>query len=344
MNSQFKTERLKLTLLYYVIILVIVCIFSLIVIQVEDNQFRRFDRPPEVLQREQQENGDIVKPRFHEPSAEEKARIDAIIKDVRANNIRQILILDGIILLLSSVLSYYLAGRTLHPILAALEKQKRFVSDASHELKTPLTNMLTEAEILERSKNATMAEYQEFNKHVINDVKHLNNLVMSLLEVARVESNGTILKIKDVNIVAVIDDVLKRFKEIAAKKEVDIVVDPVQETMMAKTDQVQFERLISIFIDNAIKYNVKNGAVIITLKYTNDRKVLVEIKDTGIGIDPKSLPKIFDRFYRTSEDRNEKGFGLGLSIANGIAKILDITIRVESEVGKGSSFFLLFEQ
>jgi two-component system sensor histidine kinase CiaH len=334
MNNQYQKERLKLTALYFTIILFIVAIFSVLIIQVQNQQFQRFNRTAKEIANEQTD----PRIKIFEPSEDEKARVEEIVVQIKKDYLRIILTLDFAILVLASIISYYLAGKTMEPILKALDGQKRFVSDASHELKTPLTTIMTEAEVLYRDKNTKKEEYREFAKNVMDDVKHLNNLVISLLDTAKLDHNALKINKTEVNIVEIVRSTAAKFEKIAKKKKVEINISAESESCVKTTDKELLHRTLSILIDNAIKYNKENGKV--GIKICLDK---IEIADTGVGINPESLVKIFDRFYRESEDRNEKGFGLGLSIAKQLSELLNIKLTAESEKDKGSIFTLTFE-
>jgi two-component system, OmpR family, sensor histidine kinase CiaH len=336
MNNSYRKERLKLTALYFCIILLIVGVFSVIVIRTQNNQFRRFDDSNNMpLPRGGAQQNERVR-----PSQEEAARVAAIVEEIKRENLETILFFDALLLVLASCLSYYLSGKTLEPILATLDRQKRFISDASHELKTPLANIMVEAEVLYRDENTSNDEYRGFAYNVMEDVKHLNKLVISLLDTAKLDNHAVQVRKEEVVVSEVLETVAKKFKETAKKKNISISVR-IKDPIVLSTDKDLLERVIAIFLDNAIKYNRKNGSV--ELSVENIKGVMtITIKDNGIGISADEIPKIFNRFHRASEDRNEKGFGLGLSIAKQLCDVLGIKIDVKSEVNKGTSFNLVF--
>jgi two-component system, OmpR family, sensor histidine kinase CiaH len=333
MNNSYKKERLKLTALYFGIIFLIVFVFSFIVLQTQNQQFLRFDPG--------RGQGTSKKPYIEKlgPTEDEIIRVNTIISEIKAQNLKTIVVFDLFLLLFASFLSYYLSGKTLEPILATLNKQKRFISDASHELKTPITNIMTEAQVLNRSKKSTLEEYKEFTNNVIVDAKHLNELVTFLLDSARLENHSLTAEKSEVDLVALSQEMARKFKERAKLKNVTIDVRS-EGGVVATTDPSLLQRLLSILIDNALKYNKEEGIIIIKPFYNSSKLPSIEVKDTGVGIDEKDIPKLFDRFYRVSEDRNVKGFGLGLSIAKQLADLLNIEINTKSQVGEGTAFTL----
>ena len=324
--------------MYFAILFFIVALFSSLVISIQNSQFNRFDKVKYYI------NKSDSPPPAKSIAYEQLAEVDAVINEIKSENLKNILLLDALLLFMASFLAYYLSGRTLEPILDTLNKQKRFVSDASHELKTPLTTIRTEAEVLNRSKNSSLEEYKEFTANTIQDIDKLNELVIYLLDAARFEDGKIEINKSEVNIKKVVEDVLKKFELRIKEKSLQLSVYNDQlKNPKVQSDKVLLEKLITIFIDNAIKYNKENGELKITLEREKaTKKVLLKIKDTGVGIHPDDLPRIFDRFYRASEDRNEKGFGLGLSIAQSLARELDIDVEVDSTMGEGTEFVLTF--
>ncbi len=333
MDKKYQKERVKLAVIYFFILLFIVSLYSFIVVQTQNQQLRRFDRVRENIERRPPPRGYMV-------DWEQVEEVETLVEEIKAENLKNIILLNAVLLILGSFLSFYLSGRTLGPILETLNKQKRFVSDASHELKTPLTNIKTEAEVLNRSKKTNIEEYKEFTSNTIEDINRLNDLVNYLLDAARFEDGKISVNFEEVNLPKLIEEISHKFEKIADAKEVKIAIDSAENSIITKTDKNLFERLISIILENAIKYNKKGGEVMIKLK-VESRKKYIHIKDTGVGIHPDNLPRIFDRFYRESEDRNIKGFGLGLSIAQQLAKELNIDVEVDSTFGEGTEFILI---
>ncbi len=338
MNNQvqktFLKDRVKLAVLYFGILAVIIGLFSVIVIKTQNQQFERFDRVRSFVggRRGPNQPGQLL-------NEYQLSEVEAVIAEIKRENLRNILMLDAVLLAISSYLAYYLSGRTLEPIMTAFQKQKRFVSDASHELKTPLTNMKTEAEVLLRSKKSSLDEYREFTGNIIEDINHLDELVSYLLDTARIEYNAVARNRIEFYVQEAVEHVISRFEKRASDKDITLGFASKLEkgAVTITNDRYVFERLVAIFIDNAIKYNSKGGTVRVEL-YQQGTDLFVSIKDTGTGIPADHLPRIFDRFYRVSEDRNEKGFGLGLSIAKQLAEELGMDVEVVSEVGKGSEF------
>ncbi len=330
MNEPYKLARVKLSLLYFVIIFFIVFILSSLAISTHNSQFQKFESFKQYTEDNYVDYGDPF-------AAANIQRIDSIVQDVKKGFLVNIIILDMSLLTLSAFLSYFLSGQTLEPIIQALNKQKKFVSDASHELRTPLTAIKTEAEVLNRSKRATVEEYKEFTQSLIEEINKLSSLTQSLLQIAKLDNNKDINPSQKVDVNSLLEKLTNNYKKYASKNDVELLYIPSNKNLIAKTDEYKLERLLSIIIDNAIKYNMENGKVTVETDGDSDH-LFIKISDTGIGIDPKHINKIFDRFYRASDDRNDEGFGLGLSIAKELADQIQANLKVESVLGNGTTF------
>jgi two-component system sensor histidine kinase CiaH len=332
-DHKYKITRLKLTALYFLIIIFLLAAFSIIIIADRDRQFYRFDK----IQDKAPMGINMPPPKIPEEKLKE---IESTINEIKFNTTINILLIDIFCALLAALLSYYLSGQTLKPILETVEKQKHFIADASHELKTPLTVLKTEAEVMARSKNATQEEYKDFANSVVYEVDRLTNLTNNLLTIAKSDGNAQALKSENLNLVETSREVMESMKNIAKEKKINLEFKSPIEKLEVFINKSRLEELVSIFIDNAIKYNKENGSIIVEIE--NQEKPALKIKDTGIGIAKENQEKIFDRFTRVSEDRNQKGFGLGLSIAKQICEENGIEIKVESEIEKGTTVNLIF--
>jgi signal transduction histidine kinase len=331
MNNPHKTARIKLTLLYFGIIFFIVVVFSAIVISTHNKQFAQFEQ----LRKEVMENADMIRNPYVVRNVE---RVSSIVSDIKHDFLINVLVLDASLIAAAILISFYLSGQTLEPIVEALHRQKKFVSDASHELRTPLTAIKTEAEVLARSKSSSLDEYKQFTQSLVEEVDKLSSLTENLLQIARIDNQQTKNEISEFDAVPLIERLIDRYTPIADKKGVQLRFTYDEEKVFSvATDRMKYERLLSIILDNGIKYNKPEG--ILEIKLAIDHKDTVVIfEDTGIGISKEDLLKIFDRFYRASEARTGEGFGLGLSIAKELASQLNAQIKVKSELGKGSTF------
>lgn len=242
---------------------------------------------------------------------------------------------NGAILIFSGTAGYFLAGKTLKPIEGAMEEQKRFVADASHELRTPLTALKTSMEVALRDKKMPLKEARKTIKESLEDIDNLQSLTNGLLNLTHYQDNDGRLVFEEVDLAEVIKKAYKKISPLAKKKGVEIEFQV--DTSQIEANKESLEEMLVIFLDNAIKYTSEGGKVTVRAKFEK-RYAVLEIKDTGIGIDKKDLPHIFDRFYRVDKSRSETGFGLGLSIAKRIIDLHRGSIDVSSTIGKGTTF------
>lgn len=241
-------------------------------------------------------------------------------------------------LVFGGIVSYWYAGRALKPIAEAHEAQRRFASDASHELRTPLTNIQVENEVFLRQKTFTEEEARELIASNIEEVQRLGKLANNLLLLTQYGRDS--IELGRVSAERLVDKVLALAeKNITAHGvRVDTMVAPAQ--ILGNLESL--ERLLSIIIDNALKYGPEKGTIHIVGRKSAGRYAL-SIRDEGPGIDPKDMPHIFERLYRGDKARSNKlgGYGLGLALAKNIAEANRAVIKA-SNVKKGAIFTIEF--
>ncbi len=329
----FRSARFKLTTWYLLIIMFISLIFSFMIYHsIAFELGRRFNRIEYRLRAEGMRLPPPMPMRPH-----------FFAEDLEFAKKRVLIILfyiNGVILILSGAAGYFLAGKTLKPIEEAMEEQKRFVSDASHELRTPLAALKTSIEVALREKKMTMKEAVKVLKSSLEDIDNLQKLTDDLLSLAQNEKNESLTTFSEVDIAEAINHAYKSVQPLAKRKGVTIAIEAKKH--FVEGDSKSLEKLMTIFLDNAVKYTPRKGRVAVITR-EDHKNVVVEIKDTGIGIDKKDIPHIFDRFYRVEQSRSKTkvpGFGLGLSIAKKIVDLHNGSINVTSALGKGTSFII----
>lgn len=280
---------------------------------------------------------DLRQKGFLPPPGETRLFI-ADIKEAQTKVLFVLVYTNTVIFVFSFLAGYFLAGMTLRPIEEAMEEQKRFVADASHELRTPLTALQTSIEVAIRDKKISLKEALFTLSDSLSDVKKLTVLTNDLLSLTKYQQNGIKNNFENVNLQEVVFSSVKNISSLAKKKDIHIDIDTNE--VFAKGNKESLDKLLIILLDNAIKYTPKKGTIKIS-SYRKGNWIQFSITDTGIGIDKKDLPYIFERFYRSDSSRSSfltEGFGLGLSIAKSIVSLHNGSIGVESEIGKGTKF------
>lgn len=326
----FTSARIKLTSWYLIIIMVISLSFSVVIYTGVRNELqRRFQ------QIELRLNLNPVGLRANRGQA-----LEALYEDYDEARAKVLLLLtyaNSTILIFSALAGYYLAGKTLTPIESALEEQKRFVADASHELKTPLTALQTLIEVSLRDKKLRLKDAKQTLEDSLEEIEHLRTLSNDLLMLARSQNVSQPIEKSPVDVSEIVNDVIKHLNPLATKKKVKLMSSVKPVTIVSNSDHLQ--KLITILVDNALKYTDK-GSVWIS-STTSRNYCTLSVKDTGIGISKMDLPHIYNRFFRADSARSKNGgdgFGLGLCLAKRITEDLDGKISVESTLGKGSTF------
>ena len=234
-------------------------------------------------------------------------------------------------------------------LLARLEssvaKQQQFTSDASHDLRTSIGVILATGQLTLRHQR-TEEEYREAIGTMVSECDSTSHLLEDLLLLARGDVSPARIELLPVNITTIVKEISQRAASLASAKAQQIEVNVPPDPIVLLGDSKLLPRLLSILIDNAVKYTPEGGAIRIFLERQADGSVQLRVRDNGIGIPPELLPKIFDRFYRgdSVRNRNSGGFGLGLAIAKWICVVHAAEITVASVPHHGSTFTVLFPE
>ncbi len=251
-----------------------------------------------------------------------------------------ILLLGLVSVIFSTAAGYFMARRALSPMKSAYEKQRQFAADASHELRTPLAVVLASAELLENDPTIASPFLKQVVLDVKDEVKKMTKLVSDLLMVARSDNHALKVAETEIDLGELLEQSVRTMSPLGEKKK--IVVKAAGEFPSTKIfgDEQKIRQLITILVDNAIKYTPEGGTVTVGLSEAKTGKVAFFVEDTGIGIAKEDLPKIFDRFYRVDKARSRQmgGNGLGLAIADEIVYLHRGSIDVTSDLGKGTRF------
>jgi heavy metal sensor kinase len=231
---------------------------------------------------------------------------------------------------------------TLNEMLARIEKAflriTEFTADASHELRTPVSLIRTEAELaLRRSRGE--AEYKESLRHILLEAERTTTLIEQLLAMARADAGRETLHMQPVDLCETLRGVAQSWRQVADIRNLQFSANLVDHDSFVMGDGSALRRLADILLDNAFKYTPPSGSVQLSLDHDGDR-VVVAVRDSGLGIAEEDQAKIFERFYRVDKARSREqgGTGLGLAIAHWIVTQHRGTIAVESQLGHGSLF------
>ena len=252
-----------------------------------------------------------------------------------------LIVVGAVGLVLIGFFSANSAKRQIAPVEDAFEKQKDLVANASHELKTPLTVINANLEILKSDRDKIPEEEYKWLEGISEQVTRMKLMVEEMLELAKLES-GLKQEVKvPVNLSEVVEEVVLGSEALAFEHTISMNSE-IEKDQYIMGVGTQIEKLAYILVENALKYTPEGGVVDVVVK-SDRRKVFVRVKNTGDGIPKEDIPKIFDRFYRTDESHHAPdGFGLGLAIAKSIADAHGAEISVNSEVGKYTEFVVCF--
>lgn len=218
------------------------------------------------------------------------------------------------------------------------ESRQEFVSNVSHELKTPLTSMKVLADSLVGQEGVPEELYQEFMGDITAEIDRENKIITDLLSLVKMDKKVADLNIEHIDINQLLEDILKRLRPIADKRNIDLILDcfrPVE----ADVDEVKFTLAVSNLVENGIKYNVDDGWVRVTLD-ADHKYFYVTVADSGMGIPEESIDRIFERFYRVDKSHSKEigGTGLGLAITRSSIAMHHGAIKVFSKEGEGTTF------
>lgn len=218
--------------------------------------------------------------------------------------------------------------------------KSHFIANISHELKTPITVIMSVIQLLQ-IKNKE--DFRNENIQIIdNNCKRLLRLINNIIDIEKFDSNNIKLDLKNINIVSLIDDIVESIEPYAKSKNLNIIFDPHYEEIYMAIDCPKIERVVLNLLSNAIKFSYDSGTIYISLYKDNCNNVVISFKDYGQGISEKNLKNIFHKFTQVDNTmtRNNEGSGIGLSIASAFVTLHKGTIEVKSKENEGSEFMI----
>ena len=227
-------------------------------------------------------------------------------------------------------------NRMLDRIQTLLIEIKEMSDNMAHDLRSPITRIRGIAEVT-LTTGKSLSEYEGMAANTIEECDRLLDMINTMLMISKTESGVDKLSREEIDLTGLVRDACVLFEPPAEDKGVTLSCDlPVRSHLIGDTRMIQ--RMLSNLLDNAIKYTPSGGTVSVSLSENDERDVVINVKDTGIGISPSDLPRIFERFYRCDQSRSKPGIGLGLSLARAIARAHGGDITVTSRPNQGSTF------
>lgn len=216
--------------------------------------------------------------------------------------------------------------------------RQEFVSNVSHELKTPIASMKVLADSLVQNEQADLEMYKEFMSDIVLEIDRESEIITDLLTLVKTDRKNADINISEVNINSLLEIILKRVAPLAEARGITITYESYRD-VVADVDEVKLTLAFTNIIENAVKYNVDNGWVKVTLN-SDHRNFYVKVADSGVGIPEDCRDKVFERFYRVDKARSRDtgGTGLGLAITRNIILMHKGTIKLYSESGEGTTF------
>ena len=263
-------------------------------------------------------------------------------QEILTNLIYTFLVVAFVMLIFIFFVSKFFANKSIEPIKNAFDKQKQFIADASHELKTPLAVINTNVDVLLTNGEDNINDGSKWLYYIKSEVERMTKLTNDLLYLTQVDYSDINMIFSDFNLSEAALNVLLTMEAVIFENNISLQynIDP---NLKIYGNSEQIKQVVMILLDNALKYTNTNGTVTVNLKkYQNN--ILLSVANTGKGIPEENMPEIFDRFYRIDKSRskNNGGYGLGLAIANAIVKQHKGKISVKSVLGESTIFSVEF--
>lgn len=302
------------------------------------NAVRNIDKPEGILEQ--------YNVRYYYVNTPRGIRIVFLDKGYEDQNLRELLIsfsILGIIIFIGSlIVSIIISNIAVKPVEKSIKQQKQLISDMSHELKTPITIISTNTDIILSHLNSTIAEEQKWIGYIKEETKHMSELTNTMLYLAKTDEFFKQPTLKDLNLSNIAYEIALPFESVCFENKKAFDID-ISEDVFIKGDETAIKQLITILLDNAIKYSDNNGRIAFSLQKSRN-KATIEVINTGEPIPKESIPFLFDRFYRIDKSRSKQndGNGLGLSIAKRIVEQNHGSISVFSNAIDGTKFTCSF--
>ncbi|XEC97572.1 sensor histidine kinase [Paenibacillus tarimensis] len=259
---------------------------------------------------------------------------------ILTNLIYTFLFVASVMLVVIFFISRYFANRSIKPVKEAFDKQKQFVADASHELKTPLAIIGTNTDVLLANSEDTIQSQAKWIHYIKSETERMTKLTNDLLYLTEMDASRASMIHTAFSVSDAVESVILTMEAIIFEKHIGLNYE-IENDLTAFGNSEQIKQVVMILLDNAVKYTNLKGSIDITLRKQHN-EILLSITNTGEGIAPEHLERIFDRFYRTDKSRARKygGYGLGLAIAKSIIDQHKGKIYAKSAIGEKTTFYV----
>ncbi|MBW7475804.1 HAMP domain-containing histidine kinase [Paenibacillus oenotherae] len=267
--------------------------------------------------------------------------LDVTAQQTIITNLIYTFLIVGLVMLIAIFFtSRFFANRSIAPVKEAFNKQKQFIADASHELKTPLAVITTNADVLLSNSEDTIQNQSKWLHHIKSETERMKTLTGDLLYLTEMDDSRASMIYTSFNISEAVEGVILTMEAVIFEKDISLSYE-IEPDLTVRGSSEQIRQVVMILLDNSIKYTPSKGTITLTLtKRHND--VLLKVTNTGEGIAPEHLERIFDRFYRADPSRSRKhgGYGLGLAIAKSIVEQHRGKIYAKSMPNEATSFYV----
>lgn len=240
------------------------------------------------------------------------------------------------------IISRKLSSLAAKPMEDAMEMEKQFITDVSHDLKTPITVILANNSILKSNLNSTVSEQIQWVDSTDTAARNMLEMINEMLSFSTLEADRQNIELKRIDASSIAEKCVLQFESIAYDRKIEFITN-IDDAIFINSTKDFTERIFNSIIENAFKYEVNGGKVTVSFKLEK-RKAVFKVQNFGSSISEKDLPHIFEKFYRADKTRNElKGHGLGLPMIMQITKIINAKISAKSSSDKGTTFTVVFE-
>ena len=262
----------------------------------------------------------------------------AIINDAQDILFDRFLTIDFILVFFVIILGFFLTNKTLKPIKINMEKQKRFIADASHELRTPTAVIISGLEVALSNKKLDFPLSKKTLEATLDEMREFSKLSNTLLDISKYDKSACV-ECAPININELIKSIIEKSKNLASTKGINFKIKIMDSPIIVIGNNIELSRVFYNILDNAIKYTPSQGTISVTDKIILNQYV-VTFSDSGIGIPKNIIGRIFDPFFRGDKARSTNGAGLGLTLTKKIIESHKGTISVKSEENKGTNIII----